>query len=275
MLECVANVSEGRDAEVLAALVRAGGEDLLDVHVDAHHHRAVLTLVGETAPRRVAEVAVAGIDLRRHVGAHPRLGALDVVPFVALRGSVPADALAARDRFATWLGAALAVPVFLYGPERTLPEVRRGAFTALAADHGPTAPHERAGACAVGARPVLVAFNVWLEHPDLRRAHAVAAAVRGPGIRALGLAVGDRVQVSMNLIDPTAVGPAEAHDRVAAEVDVAGTELVGLVPEAVLQAVGRTRWAELDLDPDRTIEARLVARAHALARAHDAGGQPT
>ncbi len=275
MLECVVNVSEGRDAEVLATLVRASGDDLLDIHVDPHHHRAVLTLVGETAPRRVAEAAVTGIDLRRHHGAHPRLGALDVVPFVALRGSAPADAVAARDRFATWLGDTLAVPAFTYGPERTLPEVRRQAFTTLAPDHGPATPHERAGACAVGARLVLVAYNVWLEHPDLGRARAVAAAVRGPGLRALGLEVGDRVQVSMNLIDPTAVGPAEAHDRVAAAVAVAGAELVGLVPAAVLHAVDPTRWAELDLAPDRTIEARLAVRADALARARDAGGQPT
>lgn len=275
MLECVVNVSEGRDAEVLAALVGAAGDDLLDVHVDPHHHRAVLTVVGETAPRRVAEAAVTGIDLRRHHGAHPRLGALDVVPFVALRGSTPADAVAARDRFAAWLGDTLAVPAFTYGPERSLPEVRRRAFTTLAPDHGPWTPHERAGACAVGARLVLVAYNVWLEHPDLGRARAVATAVRGPGIRALGLAVGDRVQVSMNLIDPIAVGPADAHDRVAAAVAVAGAELVGLVPAAVLHAVDPTRWAELDLGADRTIEARLAVRTDALARGRDAGGQPT
>lgn len=275
MLECVVNVSEGRDAEVLASLVRAGGGDLLDVHVDPHHHRAVLTLVGEAAPCRVAEAAVAGIDLRRHDGAHPRLGALDVVPFVALPGSSAAAAIAARDRFARWLGDTLAVPVFVYGPERTLPEVRRAAFAGLAPDHGPAAPHERAGACAVGARPVLVAYNVWLRHPDLARARAVAAAVRDRPIRALGLAVGDRVQVSMNLIDPATVGPADAYDRVAALAEVAGAELVGLVPDAVLHAVDAARWAELDLGPDRTIEARLAARRRAVGRAPGAGGQPT
>ncbi len=265
------NVSEGRDDAVLASLVGAGGADLLDVHVDPYHHRGVLTLVGEAAPRRVAEAAVAGIDLRHHDGVHPRLGALDVVPFVALAGSSPADALAARDRFATWLGDTLAVPVFLYGPERTLPDVRRGAFTTLAPDHGPAAPQARTGASAVGARPVLVAYNLWLEHADLDRARAVASAVRGPGIRALGLTVGDRVQVSMNLIDPTALGPAEAYDRVAAAVDVAGAELVGLVPDAVLRAVDPSRWAALDLGPDRTIEARLATRA----RAQGPAGQPT
>lgn len=261
MLECIVNVSEGRDAAVLDALARAAGTDLLDLHADGHHHRAVLTLVGEAAPRRVAAVAVARIDLRDHEGAHPRLGAVDVVPFVALEGSTPADACAARERFCTWAADELALPCFCYGDGApTLPEVRRRAFRGLEPDTGPPEPHPTAGAVAVGCRPPLVAYNVWLAEPDLERARAVAAAVRGHGIRALGLAVGERVQVSMNLVDPSRVGPAVAYDRVAALVAPAGAELVGLVPRGVLDAVAPQRWSELDLAEDRTIEARLRLR---------------
>jgi glutamate formiminotransferase len=262
VLECVVNVSEGRDVDVVAELARAAGDALLDVHTDAHHHRTVLTLVGEDAVRAVADVALRRIDLRAHVGVHPRLGAVDVVPFVALDGSTAGDALAARDRFARWWATTHAVPCFLYGPERTLPDVRRGAFTTLRPDLGPEQPHPTAGATAVGQRPVLVAYNVWVGGVDLESARRLASACRGPGVRTLGLAVGDRWQVSMNLVDPVVIGPAAAFDRVvhaagAVGAVVEGAELVGLVPAAVLDAVPRHRWAELDLAADRTIEARL------------------
>jgi glutamate formiminotransferase len=260
VLECILNVSEGRDAEVLEALVAAGGDDLLDHHVDPHHHRTVLTTVGEDAARRIARVAVDAIDLRAHHGAHPRLGAVDVVPFVALEGSTPQAACAARDRFAAWIADALGVPAFLYGETGdvpTLPEVRRRAFVDLAPAVGPDTAHPTAGAVAVGCRPPLVAYNLWLAEPDLARARTVASAVRGDGIRALGLAVGDRVQVSMNLVEPFRVGPATAYDRVAAEVAVDGAELVGLLPRRVLEAIDPRRWAALDLGEDRTVEARL------------------
>lgn len=253
------NVSEGRDAAVLGALAAAAGDDLLDLHRDPHHHRSVLTLVGEEAVRRVATLAVERIDLRSHQGVHPRIGAVDVVPFVPLAGSTMADAVAARDRFAAWAADELGVPCFLYGPERTLPELRRGAFGSFGPDTGPTAPHPTAGSCAVGAREVLVAWNLWVD-ADVAAARRAAAAVRGDGIRALGLAVGDRVQVSMNLVEPLRVGPAEAWDRVAALVPVAGAELVGLVPAAALARTPRARWAALDLAEDRTIEARLARR---------------
>jgi glutamate formiminotransferase len=261
VLECVVNISEGRDRAVIDAVAAAAGPDLLDVHTDPHHHRTVLTLVGEDAPRAVATEAVARIDLRRHQGAHPRIGAVDVVPFVPLDGSTLADAEAARDRFCTWAADALALPCFRYGPHRALPEVRRRAFTDLAPDTGPPTRHPSAGAVAVGARPLLVAYNVWLAEPDLARARAVAAELRSAQVRTLGLAVGDRVQVSMNLVAPLEVGPAAVADAVAARADVAGCELVGLVPEAVLAAVPPERWAELDLAADRTIEARLARRS--------------
>ncbi len=265
MLECVINISEGRDAALVEQIGAAAGASLLDVHSDPHHNRSVLTLVGEDAARAVATVAVAELDLRGHQGVHPRLGVLDVVPFVALEGATPQEAVAARNRFAAWLGDTHQVPCFLYGEERSLPDVRRHAFRSLAPDAGPAAPHPTAGATAVGQRDVLVAYNVWLEDADLATAREIAVAVRGPGIRALGLQVGERLQVSMNLTDPAVVGPAEAVERLAAlatarAANVAGCELVGLLPEAVLRAVPEARWDALDLSAARTIEARR--RAH-------------
>lgn len=257
MLECVINISEGCDEQAIAAIAGAGGPHLLDVHTDPHHNRSVLTLIGEDAARAVTAEAVARIDLRDHVGVHPRIGAVDVVPFVPLAGATLADAVAARDRFCRWAADELDLPCFTYGPERTLPEVRREAFRGLAPATGPDHPHPTAGAVAVGARPVLVAYNVWLAEPDLDLARRIAREVRAPAVRTLGLAVGDRVQVSMNLVDPAAVGPAAATDAVAARAAVAGCELVGLVPQAVLAAVPEERWAELDLDANRTIEERL------------------
>jgi glutamate formiminotransferase len=264
VLECVVNVSEGRDAAVIARLVAAAGDDLLDVHTDAHHHRSVLTLLGTDAPRRVATEAVASIDLTGHAGVHPRIGAIDVVPFVPLDGSTMADAVAARNGFCEWAGTALALPCFRYGPERSLPDLRREAFVGLRPDDGPDRPHPTAGACAVGARPLLVAYNLWVDADDVATVMLIAGDVRGDGIRALGLPVGDRLQVSMNLVEPGRVGPAEAWDRVARHASahgaaVVGAELVGLVPDAVLRAIPAERWERLDLGPDRTIEARVGA----------------
>lgn len=258
MLECVVNVSEGADSARVARIAAAAGDALLDVHADEHHNRSVLTLVGEQAPRHVAAEAVALLDIREHTGAHPRIGVVDVVPFVPLAEATLADAEAARDRFLAWAADELGLPGFAYGRERTLPDVRRRAFRDLAPDAGPPRPHRTAGAVAVGAREVLVAWNVWLAERDLERARQVAALVRGPNLRALGLAVGDRVQVSMNLVAPDIVGPAEAWDAVTAHVDAAGAELVGLVPASVLQRTDPHRWAQLDIDEERTIEARLA-----------------
>lgn len=262
MLECVVNVSEGRDRTVLDLLADSVGADLLDLHSDPHHHRSVFTLVGTDAPRRLTRVATKMLDLRDHDGAHPRLGAVDVVPFVPLEGATMDDAVRARDEFARWAAEELGVPCFLYGSERTLPEVRRRAWRDLAPDTGASA-HPTAGAICVGAREVLVAYNVWLEGADLVRAREVASLVRGPHLRALGLPVGDRVQVSMNLVAPDRMGPDAARDAVAAHTTVAGCELVGLVPEAVLGNIPRSRWAELDLREESTIEYRL--RVHPRA----------
>jgi glutamate formiminotransferase / 5-formyltetrahydrofolate cyclo-ligase len=262
VLECVVNISEGRDQEVLAALRRAAGADLLDVHTDPDHNRSVFTTMGEAAPRALATTAIDAIDLREHEGVHPRLGVVDVVPFVALDGSSDADALVARDGFARWLSVEHKVPSFLYGPERTLPEVRRDAFRGMEPDAGPSAPHPTAGASAVGARPVLIAYNVWLGSPDIELARRVATDARRPGLRALGLAVGARVQVSMNLTTPDVLNPADAYDIVDDLLRrgggaAAGGELVGLLPRAVLRQVNSRRWSELDLSDARTIESRL------------------
>ena len=295
LLECVVNVSEGRDSPVLRALDAAAGRVLLDRHSDADHHRSVLTLVGspdevEGAVRDLANVAVSRLDLRTHQGVHPRLGVLDVVPFVGFdepEGSegplrpVAADRpdlTGARDRFGAWAGHELGLPGFAYGPAsgrgdgrgdyvtRTLPEVRREAFGVLPPDWGPPEPHPSAGAVAVGSRGVLVAYNLWLGGDRPGVARRLAAAIRGPGVRALGLVVGARLQVSCNLVDPLTAGPAAVYDRVAELArtlgdEVVGAELVGLLPAAVLERVPEDRWVELDLDAGATLEARLKDRS--------------
>ena len=261
MLECVINVSEGRRPEVVAAVAAPAGRHLLDLHRDADHHRSVLTLAGpdvEEAAFAVVAAAVEHIDLRRHVGAHPRLGAADVVPFVPLDGSSDRDARDARDRLVARVAAELGVPCFRYGPERSLPDIRRRAFADLAPDAGPHRPHPSAGATCVGARPVLVAYNLWLSSPaTIEQARRIAADLRSPTVRALGLVIGDWVQVSCNLIDPIRTRPDEVFDSVARRAPVARAELVGLVPAVVLDAVPGWRRPALDLSPAATIEARL------------------
>lgn len=199
------------------------------------------------------------------------MGVLDVVPFVALGATPFRLAAEARDAFCTWAGAALELPCFRYGPlddgtERTLPELRRGAFTSLAPDAGPPAPHRTAGAAAVGARGPLVAYNLWLagQGPLGPLARSVAAAVRGPSVRALGFELAHGVQVSCNLVDPWLVGPSEIYDAVAAQLEgtgasIARCELVGLVPASVLDRVPPGRWEVLGLAGDRTIEWRIGA----------------
>jgi hypothetical protein len=257
VFECVVNVSEGRRPELLDLLASRTGVDLLDLHTDPFHHRSVFTLAGTVAPRRLTELAVSELDLRTHSGVHPRLGVVDVVPFVPLRGSTMVEALAERDSFARWAAAHLGVPCFLYGPERSLPEVRRRAWVDLFPDVGPAGPHPTAGAICVGARPVLVAYNVYLARADIQAAKRIASLIRGPHLRALGLEVGNRVQVSMNLTEPAIIGPAQAYDAVARHARIEQAELVGLVTESVLRAVPQRRWFELDLDVDRTVESTM------------------
>lgn len=281
MLECVVNVSEGRRREVVDALAAGCGPALLDVHRDADHHRSVFTLAGsgerdaEEAARALTRAAATRLDVSTHEGVHPRMGAVDVVPFVALAGSERerAAARAAAGAYASWVAAELDVPAFLYGeadPQaRSLPDVRREAFAARAPDAGPATPHPRLGAVAVGARAPLVAVNCWLARADAALARAIAGQVRErdgglPGVRALGLALAsrDRAQVSMNVtrLDTCGVERAcTAVRRLAHEggSDVDRVELVGLLPAAELARWSPEFRAWSGIGPDHTIEARL------------------
>jgi glutamate formiminotransferase len=259
MLECVINISEGRRPDIIESIGEAAGRQLLDVHSDPDHHRSVFTVVGAPAARGITGAALVRVDLRDHEGVHPRIGVVDVVPFVALGDASIDDAIAGRDAFADWAGSELGVPCFVYGPERSLPSVRRDAWITLAPDTGPSAPHPTGGAIAVGARPPLVAYNLWLDDTDLSRAQAIARSLRGPAVRALGLQVGAHAQVSMNLTDPLAVGPDDVYDLVTAQAPVSRAELVGLIPRAALERIDASRWPQLDLGDGRTIEARLAA----------------
>jgi len=280
-MECVVNVSEGRDEALLNGLAAAAGPALLDQHRDPDHNRTVFTLAGHAdlvaeASRALATATLAHLDLRRHTGAHPRLGVLDVVPFVPYEPGRPAPedltaAVTQRDRFARWLGEDMGVPSFVYGPlpggrTRSLPELRRLAFGpapgGLLPDRGPAQADPRSGASAVGARRTLVAYNVWVSSAEVAR--RVAPLVRGPEVRALGLAVGTRAQVSCNLVDPDRYGPGRLYDAVAVLVREAGGrvdggELVGLIPESVLATVPPDRQAELGLSEEATVESRLPA----------------
>jgi glutamate formiminotransferase len=271
LLECVPNVSEGRDVTTLDAIGRAirrvAGVRLLDRHADPDHHRAVFTFVG--APAAAIEAALAAgqeaarrIDMRTHAGVHPRIGAVDVVPFVPLGSLTLADAVTAARQFGASFAAATGIPVFFYGaaarrPERAeLPRLRLGQYEGLAGrladptaapDAGPAAFVPRSGATAVGARPALVAFNVWLESEDVEAARAIARVVRAsagglPGVQAMGVLLRSQgcAQVSMNLTDPgrTSLWMAiEAVKREAAQrgVGIRRYELVGLCPELALK----------------------------------------
>lgn len=261
MLTCPVNVSEGRDASRIAQIVAAAGDCLLDVHSDEHHNRSVLTLGGDgllLAVRAVTRQAVATIDIRTHSGVHPRMGSVDVVPFVE-SGPQLTDALAARDEFAAWTGEVLSLPTFVYGPQRSLPEVRRDAFRTLAPDFGPESSHRTAGACCAGARPPLVAWNAWLGRGEMQAARRIVRELRAgvKGVRALAFEVDGFAQVSCNLIEPETTGPDRVYDFVNDQSPVVRSELVGLIPDSALQRVPRWRWELLDLSSDRTIEARL------------------
>ena len=292
-IEAVPNVSEGRRPEIIeilsAAIVGSPGVDLLDTSSDAAHNRTVFTLVGEGAALKTAllalyAVAVERIDLRIHTGEHPRIGAVDVVPFVPLN---PAD-MPVCVSVATELGAAVAerfhIPVYLYEDasrepaRRRLETIRRGGFEGLTErmradawqpDFGPTSPHPSAGASAIGARGLLVAYNVNLETDDLSIARRIARRVRAsggglPAVKAIGVRT-DRpgvVQVSINLVDYERTPLHRVIDAVAQEanrlgVAIRGSEIVGLVPAAALLPAA-TRQLQLEgFTMDRILECRL------------------
>ncbi len=262
VLECVANISEGLNLAVLQELSRTVGPSLLDIHTDAEHHRSVFTMVGTEAPRRLARHAVDTLTIQGHKGVHPRLGVVDVVPFVALEGSGYEDALLARNEFAAWAADELHVPCFFYGPERTLPDIRKNAWKSLAPDVGPASPHPSAGAMCVGVREVLVAYNVFLDSSDMILAEEIVRQVRRPGVRALAFFVDGVAQISMNLIDLQIVGIDDAYDAVAQHassqgVDIQRAELVGLIPRFALDGIDPHRWVELDIEVESTIEWRM------------------
>lgn len=260
VLECVVNVSEGADAAVLQALTDSVAEHILDVHSDRDHNRSVFTLIGETAPRLLASRAMDLMNINDHSGVHPRLGIIDVVPFVPLFDAKWSDAVQARNNFAQWAATELRVPCFLYGDERTLPDIRRTAWNSLLPDVGPLQPHNTAGAMCVGVRQPLIAYNVWLKDVDLATTKTIASAVRSESIRTLGLQVGDYTQVSINLVSPEISNPADAFDAVRQHAQIHHCELVGLLPRDVLLSIPAGRWEELDLAEDRTIEWRLENR---------------
>jgi glutamate formiminotransferase len=270
VLECVINISEGRNLELLDELRVAAGTSLRDRHADRFHNRAVFTLIHEADAlihdvRALISASFQALDLRAHEGVHPRFGVVDVVPFVALEPETPARAADLRDATARWISDSFEVPVFLYGAvdgtTRTLPEVRKHAFAELSPDFGPASPSPRLGAVAVGERPILVAWNIWLTGVSRDETRAIAKAVRSSHVRALALRAGEHMQVSCNLIDPLVVGPGSVYDEVAALVPPGGEivrcELVGLLPRAVLDSESPSRWDRLGLGEAQTIESRL------------------
>lgn len=295
MIELIPNVSEGRRLPIVSGLadVLAGvpGVTLLDQTSDWSHNRSVFTLVGRGPALQAAAVAlvdhaVREIDLRQHTGVHPRIGAVDVLPFVPLDGSTMGECVALARATGALLAARVGVPVYLYEeaalhPERRrLENIRRGQFEGLAAkmatpawapDFGSAAPHPTAGAIAVGARRPLVAFNVNLASDRLDVARAIATAVRERsgglrGVKALGVPIAHRglVQVSMNLTDLDQTTLGQAYARVCEEagrraVRVLESEIIGLVPRA---AFGDATPADLRLvgfGPDRILEHRLAS----------------
>ena len=293
-LECVPNVSEGRDHGVIdrmaARLAATPGVRLLDVHRDADHHRSVFTMIGEAAALsdavlRLCAEALAAIDLRRHAGRHPRIGAVDVVPFVPLSEATMVEAVAAARATAKDVAERFALPVLLYEEaasaphRRRLEQVRRGRFEGLAdklrqpewrPDFGPDAPHPTLGAVAIGARRLLVAYNINLATERLDIGVAVAAAVRASSgglshVKAMALPLPDRglVQVSMNLtnVDVTPMGVVfEAVSREAARhgVSVAESEVVGLVPAAALGQATPESLRIVDWQPTKILDSRLL-----------------
>ena len=296
LLECIPNISDGRRPDVVAEVAAAfasAGAALLGTDSDGDHNRSVITIAG--TPPQVIEGAVRGvrtardlIDLRSHEGAHPRMGAADVVPFVPLAGATMADAVAAAKAAAKRIWREAGVPTYLYGdaaqrPERVnLAHVRRGQFEGIRdsittdperrPDFGEAAVHPSAGITAVGARFFLIAYNVNLETRDLAFAKAIATAIRErdgglPGVKAMGFDLPEKqqVQVSMNLVDYRQTSPIEVFDVIArraeaAGVAVAGSEVVGLIPQAACPEGFAERVRVLDFDPDEQIVERRMAR---------------
>lgn len=291
LVECIPNVSEGRRLavvrELAAVLTARSGIRLLHTHSDVDHNRTVFTIVGEPEALLEAVFALYGlalerIDLRRHDGAHPRIGAVDVCPFVPLPGhetDMP-DCVALARRLGGRVGEQLSLPVFLYreaasAGRRDLSVIRRGQFEGLAEklldpawrpDFGPRRPHPSGGAAVIGARGPLIAYNMVLDTADLVVAREVAARVRASsgglaGVKAIGVALVSRrlVQVSMNVEDPVATPLEIVSDAVEAEATARGagvleTELVGLIPSELLTPAARAWLARGNFAPELVLE---------------------
>ncbi len=288
LVECVPNFSEGRDQTTLellrAAIVAVPGVRLLDVQADTAHHRSVFTFVAPPdaaaeAAFRAMRVATERIDLTTHAGEHPRMGATDVVPFIPVAGVTMDDCVALARRLGERVGNELGIPVFLYAkaaarPERErLPDIRKGEFEGLRdrvldPDFGPNRVHPTAGATAIGARPFLVAYNVYLDTADVAIAKEIARKIRTssgglPAVQASGFEVGGLAQVSMNLLDVDVTSPTAAFAAVEAEaqrrgVAVLKSEIVGLIPERAI--VGAAAAALKCADAaDHLLEAKIRA----------------
>jgi glutamate formiminotransferase len=293
IIECVPNVSEGRRPEVVKSLVEAVRAvprvRVLDYSSDPSHNRSVLTLAGEGPPLKAAilalfERAVATIDLRTHTGEHPRLGAVDVVPFVPIEDVTMAECVSLAKETAAAVAARYNVPVFLYeeasaNPARkNLEDIRRGEFEGLATkmgqpewtpDYGGTTPHASAGATVIGARMPLIAYNINLATDRLDVAKKIAAGIRHSSggfrfVKAMGITLEDRriVQVSMNLtnVERTPIYRVfEVVEREAARygVNVLESEIVGLVPAAALVAAAEYFLQLEGFRRDQVLETRL------------------
>lgn len=292
MIESIPNISEGRRPAVVDRLAGAvaaiPGVRLLDRTSDPSHNRSVLTFAGDAASVRDAIVslfaaAIPAIDLRGHSGVHPRIGAVDVVPFVPLTAATLDDCVALARQTGQLVADRFAIPVFLYEAAATRPErrrleqIRRGQFEGLAMkmagddwrpDFGPSHPHPTAGATVIGARIPLIAYNINLASSRLAVAQAIAREVREsngglPGVKALGVLLEDRqvAQVSMNLTDYLVTGIRTVFDAVALlaarqGVAVLESELIGLAPAAALDAATAAH-VRLRFSPDQILENRL------------------
>lgn len=307
IVECVPNFSEGRNRTTVRALVSAvesvPGVWLLDQTMDRDHHRSVLSFAGEPdavaeAAFRAMRVATDLIDLRRHEGVHPRVGATDVVPFVPVRGTTMEDCIHLAKRLGRRVGAELEIPVFLYeqaAPHRDhapLEAVRRGGLQGLAfrmasdpdwtPDFGPSHVHKTAGATVIGARSPLIAFNVNLRSTDLALARSIAKDIRQsngglPHLKAIGVELASRqlVQVAMNLTDyiitPIHVAFEAVRARAAEQgVAVAGSEIIGLVPQAALVQAAAHSVALEQFNSAQVLESRLETRLLREAVGHAA-----
>ena len=296
LIECIPNVSEGRRPEIVAAMAAAiravPGVRLLDHSSDPSHNRSVFTLVGDAAGVERAvlalfERAAADIDLRTHRGEHPRLGAVDVVPFVPIEGVTMGECVALARKVGAEVARRFSLPVYLYEEaaadpsRRNLEDIRRGEFEGLAAkmampgwapDFGPSTPHPTAGATVIGARMPLIAYNINLATDRLDVARKIAAAIRHssggyPFVKALGIPLAERgiVQVSMNLTnyeETPIVRVFETVKREAARYGVAvlESEIVGLVPSAALSATAAHYLQLAHFTSAQVLEHRLKQR---------------